>query len=427
MKIKRVFAREILDSRGDPTIEAEVTLEDGTMGRAAVPSGASTGTHEALELRDGEVRYGGKGVRKAVGNVNDIINDLLIGVDVNNQKNIDQIMIDYDGTENKSDLGANAILAVSLACAKAAATSLNLSLFQYLGQISKTKAVSYCLPVPMVNILNGGQHADNNLDFQEYLLIPAGAPSFSEALRWSSEVFHALQKILKAKGSSTGVGNEGGFAPDLSSNEAGLKLLVEAIKKAGYVPGKDIYLGLDVAASEFYKDGKYELSLDKKKLTSEKLIDLFTTWVARYPIISIEDPLAEDDWAGWKKITAKLGKKIQLVGDDLFVTNVSRLSEGISKKVANAILIKLNQIGSLTETIAAIKLAQKNGYGAIVSHRSGETEDTFIADLCVGLGTGQIKTGSMSRSERLAKYNQLLRIEEQLGKKAYYPGLKALK
>jgi enolase len=418
--IVNVHAREILDSRGNPTIEVDVLTSDGSMGRAAVPSGASTGVHEAVELRDGDnSRYLGKGVLKAVENVNNILDEELHGTTITNQQEIDAIMCQADGTENKSNLGANAILGVSLACARAAADSLGISLYSYLGGMLGTT-----LPVPMMNILNGGSHADNKIDVQEFMVMPFGASSFSEALRMGTEVFHHLKAVLKAKGLSTNVGDEGGFAPNLQSNEEGIKVVMEAIEKAGYVPGKDIWIALDAAASEFYnkEEGLYHLESTGDKLTPSEMVDFWADWCEKYPIASIEDGLDEDDWSGWKQLTEKLGDKVQLVGDDLFVTNTKRLSRGIEEGIANSILIKVNQIGTLTETIEAIQMANKSGYTSVMSHRSGETEDSIIADLAVALNTGQIKTGSASRSDRIAKYNQLIRIEEELGEKAYFPG-----
>lgn len=419
VEIIDVFARQILDSRSNPTIEVEVHLEDGTYGTAAVPSGASTGIFEAVELRDENKHiYNGNGVLKAVENVNNIIAEELIGMNVLDQVELDQVMLELDGTENKSKLGANAMLGVSLSAAKAASNYLGLGLYQYLGGVN-----AKTLPVPMMNIINGGKHADNNVDLQEFMIMPVGAPSFSEALRMSSEVYHALKKLLKSKGYDTGVGDEGGFAPNLKSNEEAIAVIVEAIEKAGYVPGKDIYIALDPASSEIFENGKYNLKGEGKVLTSEEMADFYVDLVNRYPIISIEDGMAEEDWEGWKILTDKLGSKIQLVGDDLFVTNTKRLKMGIDKKVANSILIKLNQIGTLTETLDAIEMAQRAGYTAVVSHRSGETEDTTIADLVVAVNAGQIKTGAPARSERVAKYNQLLRIEEELGPQAQYRGL----
>jgi enolase len=415
-----VFARQVLDSRSFPTLEVEVTLEDGVIGRASVPSGASTGMYEAVELRDGDkTKYKGKGVLKAIDNVNNLIGLELIGMNVFDQVGIDKIMIELDGTDNKERLGANAMLGVSLACAKAAAEYLGLSLHQYIGGVN-----SKVLPVPMMNIINGGSHADNNIDLQEFMIMPAGATSFSEALRMGSEVYHTLKSILNSKGLSTAVGDEGGFAPNLRSNEEAIQIIVEAIEKAGYTPGKEIFIALDPASSEFYEDGKYNLKGENKILTPEEMANYYVDLVNKYPIISIEDGMAEEDWEGWKHITEKLGGKIQLVGDDLFVTNVKRLKMGIEKGVANSILIKLNQIGTLTETLDAIEMAERAGYTAVVSHRSGETEDTTIADLVVAVNAGQIKTGAPARSERVAKYNQLLRIEEELGDMGEYRGLK---
>jgi enolase len=420
-----VMARELLDSRGNPTIEVDVALESGALGRAAIPSGASTGEHEANELRDNDKkRYLGKGVLTAVNNVNEIIAKQVVGLDATDQVGIDQLMIELDGTPNKSKLGANAILGVSLAVAKAAAEALGLALHQYLGGVNAKK-----LPVPMMNILNGGSHADNNVDLQEFMIVPAGAPSFREALRMGAEVFHNLKKVLGAKGYNTAVGDEGGFAPDLKSNEEAIEVILEAIKKSGYKAGQQIFLALDPASSEFFdkKKKKYILASEKKELSPEKMVDYYAAWVKKYPIISIEDGMAEDDWAGWKIMTDKLGKKIQLVGDDIFVTNTKRLTRGIEQGIANSILIKVNQIGTLTETLDAIELAHKAGYTSVISHRSGETEDSTIADLAVATNAGQIKTGSASRSDRIAKYNQLLRIEEFLGDTAIYPGLQSFK
>ena len=413
-----VIAREILDSRGNPTVEADVLLESGVMGRAAVPSGASTGSREAIELRDNDKqRYLGKGVLRAVENVNTEICEAIIGLDVEDQHFIDQTMIDLDGTESKSRLGANAILAVSMAVARAAAEESGLPLYRYLGGAGPMQ-----LPVPMMNIINGGAHANNNIDMQEFMIIPLGAPSFREALRYGAEVFHALKKLLDGLGMATTVGDEGGFAPNLESNEAALKLVVEAIELAGYVPGTDIAIGVDCAASEFYKDGKYHLESEGLALSSEQLTDYLAAWCDKYPIISIEDGMAEGDWAGWAVLTARLKKSIQIVGDDLFVTNAKILSEGIRQGIANSILIKVNQIGTLSETFDAIETAKRAGYTSVISHRSGETEDTTIADLAVATNALQIKTGSLSRSDRMAKYNQLLRIEEELGDMARYPG-----
>jgi enolase len=418
-----VIAREILDSRGNPTVEADVLLESGVLGRAAVPSGASTGSREAIELRDGDKsRYLGKGVLKAVEHVNTEICEAIIGLDVEDQAFIDQTMIDLDGTENKSRLGANALLAVSMACARAAAEQAGLPLYRYLGG-----AAPMALPVPMMNIINGGAHANNNIDMQEFMVIPVGAPSFREALRYGAEVFHALKKLLDDAGMATTVGDEGGFAPNLESHEAALKLIVQAIEKAGLQPGIDVAIGVDCAASEFYKDGRYHLESEDLKLTSAELTDYLAAWCDKYPIISIEDGMAEGDWDGWKTLTDKLGGRVQLVGDDLFVTNAKILKEGIEKDIANSILIKVNQIGTLSETFQAIEMAKQAGYTAVISHRSGETEDTTIADLAVATNARQIKTGSLSRSDRMAKYNQLLRIEEELGDTASYPGRDAFR
>jgi enolase len=421
--ITAIRGRQILDSRGNPTVEVDVTLEDGSLGRAAVPSGASTGVHEAVELRDGDKsRWDGKGVDKAVQSVNGEIADALIGHDAEDQGEIDASMIALDGTENKGRLGANAILGVSMACAKAAAISAGLPLYRYIGDSTATM-----LPVPMMNILNGGVHADNPIDFQEFMIMPVGAPTFSEALRCGTEVFHALKANLHAKGLSTSVGDEGGFAPNIGSAREALDFILQSIETAGYKPGTDVLLALDPAASEYFRDGAYRLDGEGLALTPEQMTDYFVKLVGDYPIASIEDGMAEDDWTGWKLITERLGDRIQLVGDDLFVTNVKRLAEGIEKGIANSILIKVNQIGTLTETIAAVRLAQGHDYTAVMSHRSGETEDSTIADLAVGLATGQIKTGSLARSDRVAKYNQLLRIEEDLGDRAVYPGAKAIK
>jgi enolase len=424
-KISKVIAREILDSRGNPTVEVDVTLSDGSFGRAAVPSGASTGSHEAVELRDGDKRYGGKGVRTAVENVNTIIVKKIKGKEWD-QRSLDVAMIELDGTENKGKLGANAILGVSLAFAHAAAKSMKKPLYVYFQKISKSK-IPLQLPVPMMNILNGGKHALNSTDLQEFMIMPIGAKSFSEALRYGAEVFHTLKKILKDRGLNTSVGDEGGYAPSLPSNAAAIEVILEAITKAGYVPGKDISIAIDAAASEIYKDGKYHLDTEGKVLSSEEMVAFYADWVEKYPIVSIEDGFAEDDWNGWKLLTARVGKKVQIVGDDLFVTNIKRLEQGITEKAGNSILIKLNQIGTVSETIDAIMMARKAGFTAVVSHRSGETEDTTISDFVVGLGTGQIKTGSLCRSERVAKYNELLRIEEALAKKAIFPGKKAFK
>jgi len=424
IKIKSIQAREILDSRGNPTVEVDITLSDGTFGRSAVPSGASTGSHEAIELRDGDSkRYNGKGVEKAVKNVNTLISKVFKGKSFD-QRSLDEALIKLDGTTNKGKLGANAILGVSMAFAHASAKSMKKPLFTYFNKIAKTKNPIQ-LPVPMMNIINGGQHAENSSDIQEFMVIPVGFSSFKEALRAGDEIFHALKKILHSKGLATTVGDEGGFAPSLSSNEAPFEVIMEAIAKAGYVAGKDVCFAIDAAATEFYKDGKYVLKRDNKTLTSDEMVAWYEMLVSKYPIISIEDGLAEDDWAGYKKMTEKLGKKIQIVGDDLFVTNIERLGKGIKEGIANSILIKLNQIGTVSETIDAVNLAKKAGYTSIISHRSGETEDTTIADFAVGTGVGQIKTGSLSRTDRVAKYNQLLRIEEQLAKKAIYPGKKA--
>ncbi len=418
-----VIAREILDSRGNPTVEADVLLESGVLGRAAVPSGASTGSREAIELRDGDKsRYLGKGVLKAVEHINTEICEAIIGLDVEDQAFIDKTMIELDGTENKSRLGANALLAVSMACARAAAEQAGLPLYRYLGG-----AAPMALPVPMMNIINGGEHANNNIDMQEFMVIPVGAPSFREALRYGAEVFHALKKLLDKAGMATTVGDEGGFAPNLESHEAALKLIVQAIEEAGLQPGIDVAIGVDCAASEFYKDGLYHLESEGLKLTSAQLTDYLVAWCDKYPIISIEDAMAEGDWDGWKILTDKLGARVQLVGDDLFVTNTKILKEGIEKGVANSILIKVNQIGTLSETFQAIEMAKQAGYTSVISHRSGETEDTTIADLSVATNARQIKTGSLSRSDRMAKYNQLLRIEEELGDTASYPGRDAFR
>jgi phosphopyruvate hydratase len=421
LEIVDVVARQILDSRCFPTVEVEVYLEDGTVGRAAVPSGASTGMYEAVELRDGDKdKFLGKSVLKAVHNVNDDIAEELIGTNVFDQTYIDKILIELDGTKNKEKLGANAILGVSLAVANAAANALNMPLYRYIGGIN-----AKVLPVPMMNILNGGSHADNSVDLQEFMIMPAGAPTFSEALRMCAEVYHTLKKILNDKGYSTGIGDEGGFAPNLKSNAEALDVIIEAVEKAGYKAGEEIFIAIDAASSEYFKDGKYVLEHEGRTLTSAEMVDFFEEWVNKYPIISIEDGMAEEDWEGWKLITERLGKKVQLVGDDLFVTNTERLEKGIELGVANSILIKLNQIGTLTETLNAIEMANRAGYTAVVSHRSGETEDTTIADLVVAVNAGQIKTGAPARSERVAKYNQLLRIEEQLDEVAEYRGKKA--
>ena len=416
-----IVGREILDSRGNPTVECDVLLESGVMGRAAVPSGASTGSREAIELRDGDKsRYLGKGVLKAVEHINTEISEAVLGLDASEQAFLDRTLIDLDGTDNKSRLGANAMLAVSMAVARAAAEESGLPLYRYFGGMNGNQ-----LPVPMMNVINGGAHANNNLDLQEFMIIPVGAPSFREALRYGAEVFHALKKIMHDKGMSVAVGDEGGFAPNVDSHEAAIQMILQAIENAGFTAGEQIALGLDCAASEFYKDGLYHLSGEGLQLTSAQWTDMMATWVDKYPIISIEDGMSEGDWDGWKILTDRLGKKVQLVGDDLFVTNTKILQEGIDKGVANSILIKINQIGTLTETFAAIEMAKRAGYTAVISHRSGETEDTTIADIAVGTNAGQIKTGSLSRSDRLAKYNQLLRIEEDLGEIATYPGRKA--
>ena len=422
VEIEEIFAREILDSRGNPTLEVDVTLSDGAFGRAAVPSGASTGAYEAVELRDGDKsRYGGKGVLKAVSNINTEIADTLFGLDAENQRGIDQIMIDLDGTENKARLGANAILGVSLALAKAVANSQQVPLYRYIGGTH-----AHILPVPMMNIINGGEHADNPIDVQEFMIMPVGAPTFSEALRMGAEIFHALKGKLKADGHNTNVGDEGGFAPGLASSVAALDYIMSAIDAAGYKAGEDIFLALDVASSEFYKDGKYNLAGEGKVLSSNEFVDYLENLVDNYPIISIEDGMDEDDWDGWTALTARIGDRCQLVGDDLFVTNPKRLAKGIETAAANSILVKVNQIGSLSETLDAVDLAHRAGFTAVMSHRSGETADTTIADLAVATNCGQIKTGSLARSDRLAKYNQLLRIEEQLGEMASYAGRSVL-
>ncbi|HZO91210.1 MAG TPA: phosphopyruvate hydratase [Chthonomonadaceae bacterium] len=419
--IDEIVAREILDSRGNPTLEVDVFLEDGSMGRAAVPSGASTGAHEAVELRDGDqTRYGGKGVLTARDNVMDKIAPEIIDMDATDQRAIDTRMIEIDGTPNRGNLGANAILGVSLAVAKAAAESLALPLYKYIGGVN-----AHLLPVPMMNILNGGKHADSNVDLQEFMVMPLGAPTFNEALQMGAEVFHALRKVLKGRGLSTGYGDEGGFAPNLKSNEEAIQVIIEAIEQAGYKAGGDLALAIDAAATELYQDGKYQLKGEGKVLTGTEFVDLYARWVDMYPIRSIEDGLAEDDWNGWKMLTDKIGGHVQLVGDDLFVTNTARLERGISNGVANSILIKVNQIGTLTETLDAIEMARRAGYTAVVSHRSGETEDATIADIVVATNAGQIKTGAPNRTDRVAKYNQLLRIEEQLGETAQYAGKKA--
>ncbi len=416
-----IIGREVIDSRGNPTVECDVLLESGVMGRAAVPSGASTGSREAIELRDGDKsRYLGKGVLKAVEHINTEIAEAVLGLDASEQAFLDKTLIDLDGTENKARLGANAMLAVSMAVARAAAEEAGLPLYRYFGGMGAVQ-----LPVPMMNVINGGAHANNNLDIQEFMILPVGAPTFREALRYGAEVFHALKKILHDKHISTAVGDEGGFAPSVASHEEAIQLILQAIEAAGYVAGEQIALGLDCAASEFYKDGKYHLEGEGLELTAEQWTDMLATWVDKYPIISIEDGMHEGDWAGWAHLTERLGKKVQLVGDDLFVTNTKILKEGIDKRIANSILIKINQIGTLTETFAAIEMAKRAGYTAVISHRSGETEDNTIADIAVGLNAGQIKTGSMSRSDRMSKYNQLLRIEEDLGNVAVYPGRSA--
>lgn len=421
-EISKVSSREILDSRGNPTVEVDVSLSDGSNGRAAVPSGASTGTHEAMELRDGDrSRFLGKGVLRAVTNVTNIIGPAVVGMNAGNQRELDEALINLDGTENKSSLGANSILGVSMATCRAAAASAGVSLFQHLSDGNAT-----LLPIPMMNILNGGQHADNNVDIQEFMIFPVGAGSFAEALRMGTETFHHLKAVLKSKGLNTSVGDEGGFAPSLSSNEEALEIILEAAEKTGYSIGSDLVLALDVAASEIYKNGIYHLESEGKALSSEELIDYYTSLVKKYPIVSIEDGLAEDDWEGWQKLNTALGSKVQIVGDDLTVTNTVRLQRAIDEQVMNAILIKLNQVGTVSETINTIRLARKNGLATIVSHRSGETEDTFIADFSVAMGAGQMKTGSASRSERICKYNQLLRIEEELGSKAKFPGIEIL-
>ena len=421
-EIVKVHAREVIDSRGNPTVEADVTLASGVKGRAIAPSGASTGEREALELRDGGDRYLGKGVQTAVNNVNTELADAVTGMSAFDQAEIDQKMIDLDGTESKERLGANALLAVSLATAVAAANEKQLPLYQYLGGAEK-----YDMPVPMMNIINGGEHADNSVDIQEFMILPVGAGSVTEAVRYGAEVFHSLKSVLSKQGLNTAVGDEGGFAPDLSSNEAAIEVILEAIEKAGFTAGKDIYLGLDCASSEFYQDGKYTLASEGRSFDAAGFTDYLADWVNKYPILTIEDGLAENDWDGWKHMTETLGDKIQLVGDDLFVTNTSIFTRGIENSIANSILIKFNQIGTLTETLNAIKMAHDGDYTAVISHRSGETEDTFIADLAVATNAGQIKTGSLSRSDRIAKYNQLIRIEEELGSNASYPGLASFK
>ncbi len=419
--ISNVYAREVLDSRGNPTVEVEVYLESGGFGRAIVPSGASTGAYEAVELRDGDKsRYLGKGVENAVNNVNDTIAPEVIGLDALDQVSIDKLMIALDGTPNKAKLGANAILAVSMAVARAAADALQIPLYTYLGGFN-----AKVLPVPMMNIINGGEHADNNVDVQEFMVLPVGAPSFKEALRQGAEIFHNLKAVLKDKGLNTAVGDEGGFAPNLGSNEEAIQTIISAIERAGYKPGEDVFLGMDVASTEFYKDGKYHLEGEGKSYTSEEFVDLLASWVDKYPIITIEDGCSEDDWAGWKLLTEKLGGKVQLVGDDLFVTNTERLEQGIEKGIGNSILVKVNQIGTLTETFDAIEMAKRAGYTAVISHRSGESEDSTIADIAVATNAGQIKTGAPSRTDRVAKYNQLLRIEDELYEVAQYAGKKA--
>jgi enolase len=423
--IQSVKAREILDSRGNPTVEVDVTLTDGSFGRSAVPSGASTGSHEAVELRDKEDRYGGKGVSKAVNNVNTAISQAIVG-NTYDQSSLDKALIALDGTPNKGTLGANAILGVSMAFSHAEAKSQKIPLYEYFRNVSGSTE-KMRLPVPLMNVLNGGKHADNSTDLQEFMIVPLGAPTFKEAIRYGAETFHALKKILSSKGLSTSVGDEGGYAPSLPTNESAIETIIEAIKKAGYTPGIDIAIAIDAAATELYENGVYNLKTEGRKLTSKEMVEYYADWVKKYPIVSIEDGLAEDDWAGYELLTKELGDKIQIMGDDLFVTNVERLQMGIEKHVGNSILIKLNQIGTVTETIDAIKLATKNKYTSIISHRSGETEDVTIADFVVGLATGQIKTGSASRTDRVAKYNQLLRIEEALGDKAIYPGKAAFK
>ena len=420
--IEIVVAREVLDSRGNPTLEAEVLLEDGSSGRAIVPSVASTGQFEAVELRDGGERFGGKGVAKAVANVNEKIAPELMDLDALEQREIDRVLLDLDGTPNKGQLGANAILGVSMAVALAAADSLELELFRYLGGAS-----AHVLPVPLMNVLNGGAHADNDVDFQEFMIVPLGAPSFREGLRMGTEVYHALKGVLHSRGLSTAIGDEGGFAPNLPGNEAALELLVEAIGKAGFQAGSEIALAMDPAASEFFKDGRYELAGDKRSLSSDEMVELWSTLVSRYPIVSIEDGLDEEDWDGWRNLTTAIGDRVQLVGDDLFVTNVERVQRGLDQGAGNSVLVKVNQIGSLSETFDTVELAQRSGWTAIISHRSGETEDTFIADLAVATSSGQIKTGAPARTDRVAKYNQLLRIEELLGDSAVYMGRKAFR
>jgi enolase len=420
--IEHIGGREVLDSRGNPTVEVEVILESGATGRAIVPSGASTGAFEAVELRDGEDRYGGKGVLTAVGHVDEEIYDTLVGFDATDQRDIDRVLIELDGTDNKGRLGANAILGVSLAVARAAADDLSLPLYRYIGGVN-----AHVLPVPMMNVLNGGEHADNNVDIQEFMIMPVGAASFSEALRWGTETYHVLKKVLHDRGLSTAIGDEGGFAPNLASNEEAVTLLIEAIEKAGFTPGEDIAIALDAASTEFYRDGSYVLAGEGRTLTPSEMVAYFESLCSRYPIVSIEDGMSEEDWDGWSQLTATLGSRVQLVGDDLFVTNTERLARGIEAGVANSILVKVNQIGSLTETLESVAMATRAGYTAVMSHRSGETEDTTIADLAVATNCGQIKTGAPARSDRVAKYNQLLRIEDDLGEAAAYWGAAALK
>ncbi len=421
--IANVMAREILDSRGNPTVEVEITTELGSVGVAAVPSGASTGVHEAVELRDGDARrFNGKGVMQAVDNVNEELGPELIGMDVTDQLGIDSLVIEIDGTENKGRLGANAILGVSLAAAKAAALDVELPLYRYIGGVN-----AHVLPVPMMNILNGGAHAKNSTDFQEFMVMPAGASSFSECLRWGAEIYHSLKNVLSEKGMNTNVGDEGGFAPSLDTNEMALEVILEAIEKAGFRPGEDVWIALDPAASELYKDGKYVLAREDRVLSSDEMVDFWADWMERYPIISLEDPLDEDDWEGWSKLVARIGNKVQVVGDDLLVTNVTRVQKAIETRAANALLCKVNQIGSLSEAIAAVEMAHRAGWTTIVSHRSGETEDSTIADIVVALNTGQIKTGAPARSDRVAKYNRLLRIEGELGDNARFAGMRAFR
>ena len=420
--IEHIAGREVLDSRGNPTVEVEVILESGATGRAMVPSGASTGAFEAVELRDGEARYGGKGVLTAVGHVDEEIYDTLVGFDATDQRDIDRVLIELDGTDNKGRLGANAILGVSLAVARAAADDLSLPLYRYIGGVN-----AHVLPVPMMNVLNGGEHADNNVDIQEFMIMPVGAASFSEALRWGTETYHVLKKVLHDRGLSTAIGDEGGFAPNLASNEEAVTLLIEAIEKAGFTPGEDIAIALDAASTEFYRDGNYVLAGEGRTLSPAEMVSYLDSLCSRYPIVSIEDGMSEEDWDGWSQLTAALGSRVQLVGDDLFVTNTERLARGIDAGVANSILVKVNQIGSLTETLESVAMATRAGYTAVMSHRSGETEDTTIADLAVATNCGQIKTGAPARSDRVAKYNQLLRIEDDLGEAAAYWGAAALK